>query len=68
MTRRAPSDLAKRALLPLGKVSYRVCTGANLGLLELVDWKPGLGAIEHYYNSRGRAYVSGGCLARGPSP
>jgi hypothetical protein len=47
------------------KVSHRLCTGANLGLLELVDLKPHRGAIEHY-NSRGRAYISERAWARGP--
>jgi DNA-binding transcriptional ArsR family regulator len=54
----SPSDLAEELGAPLGNVSYHVRTLADLGLLKLVRRRTRRGAVEHYYQARGRATVS----------
>jgi DNA-binding transcriptional ArsR family regulator len=54
----SPSDLAEELGAPLGNVSYHVRTLAELGLLKLVRRRTRRGAVEHYYQARGRATVS----------
>ena len=54
----SPSDLAGELDAPLGNVSYHVRTLADLGLLKLVRRRTRRGAVEHYYQARGRAAVS----------
>jgi DNA-binding transcriptional ArsR family regulator len=54
----SPSDLADELDAPLGNVSYHVRILAQLGLLKLVRKRPRRGAIEHYYQARGRVRIS----------
>jgi DNA-binding transcriptional ArsR family regulator len=54
----SPSDLAQELDAPLGNVSYHVRILAQLGLLKLVKKRPRRGAIEHYYQARGRVRIS----------
>src|SRR5947209_6633105 len=54
----SPSDLAADLDAPLGNVSYHVRTLADLGLVKLVKRRTRRGAVEHYYQARGRAQVS----------
>ena len=54
----SPSDLAEELGAPLGNVSYHVRILAQLGLLKLVRKRPRRGAIEHYYQARGRVRIS----------
>src|SRR5947209_16576577 len=54
----SPSQLAEELNAPLGNVSYHVRILDNLGLIKLTRKKPRRGAIEHYYQARGRARVS----------
>jgi DNA-binding transcriptional ArsR family regulator len=54
----SPSDLAEELDAPLGNVSYHVRILAQLGLLKLVKKRPRRGAIEHYYQARGRVRIS----------
>jgi DNA-binding transcriptional ArsR family regulator len=54
----SPSDLAEELGAPLGNVSYHVRTLADLGLLKLVRRRTRRGAVEHYYQAKGRATVS----------
>ncbi|MEA2444808.1 MAG: hypothetical protein QOJ12_2100 [Thermoleophilales bacterium] len=54
----SPRELADELDAPLGNVSYHVRTLSSLGLIKLVKKTPRRGAIEHYYEARGRAVVS----------
>jgi DNA-binding transcriptional ArsR family regulator len=63
----SPSDLAEELDAPLGNVSYHVRTLAELGLLKLVRRKTRRGAVEHYYQARGRATVSNEAWSQVPS-
>ena len=54
----SPRELADELEAPLGNVSYHVRTLSSLGLIKLVKKTPRRGAIEHYYEARGRAVVS----------
>lgn len=54
----SPSSLAEELGAPLGNVSYHVRTLADLGLLKLVRRRTRRGAVEHYYQARGRATVT----------
>jgi Helix-turn-helix domain len=54
----SPSDLAEELSAPLGNVAYHVRILERLGLLKLVKKRPRRGAIEHYYQARGRVSVS----------
>jgi DNA-binding transcriptional ArsR family regulator len=54
----SPRELADELEAPLGNVSYHVRTLSSLGLIKLVKKIPRRGAIEHYYEARGRAVVS----------
>jgi DNA-binding transcriptional ArsR family regulator len=63
----SPSDLAEELGAPLGNVSYHVRTLADLGLLKLVRRRTRRGAVEHYYQARGRATVSDQAWSQVPS-
>jgi DNA-binding transcriptional ArsR family regulator len=63
----SPSDLAEELGAPLGNVSYHVRTLAELGLLKLVRRRTRRGAVEHYYQARGRATVSNQAWSQVPS-
>src|SRR3954447_10859735 len=62
----SPSDLAAELGAPLGNVSYHVRTLADLGLVKLVKRRTRRGAVEHYYQARGRAQVSNRAWAQVP--
>jgi DNA-binding transcriptional ArsR family regulator len=62
----SPSDLAIELDAPLGNVSYHVRTLADLGLVKLVKRRTRRGAVEHYYQARGRAQVSNRAWAQVP--
>jgi DNA-binding transcriptional ArsR family regulator len=62
----SPSDLATELNAPLGNVSYHVRTLADLGLVKLVKRRTRRGAVEHYYQARGRAQVSNRAWAQVP--
>jgi DNA-binding transcriptional ArsR family regulator len=62
----SPSDLATELGAPLGNVSYHVRTLADLGLVKLVKRRTRRGAVEHYYQARGRAQVSNRAWAQVP--
>jgi DNA-binding transcriptional ArsR family regulator len=62
----SPSDLASELNAPLGNVSYHVRTLADLGLVKLVKRRTRRGAVEHYYQARGRAQVSDRAWAQVP--
>lgn len=63
----SPSDLAEELGAPLGNVSYHVRTLADLGLLKLVRRRTRRGAVEHYYQARGRATVTDRAWAQVPN-
>ena len=63
----SPSDLAEELAAPLGNVSYHVRTLADLGLVKLVRRRTRRGAVEHYYEARGRAQVSDRAWAQVPA-
>ncbi len=62
----SPRELADELEAPLGNVSYHVRTLSSLGLIKLVKKTPRRGAIEHYYEARGRAVVSDTAWAEVP--
>jgi DNA-binding transcriptional ArsR family regulator len=62
----SPSDLAVELNAPLGNVSYHVRTLADLGLVKLVKRRTRRGAVEHYYQARGRAQVTNRAWAQMP--
>jgi DNA-binding transcriptional ArsR family regulator len=62
----SPSDLAMELNAPLGNVSYHVRTLADLGLVKLVKRRTRRGAVEHYYQARGRAQVTNRAWAQVP--
>src|SRR4051812_44703323 len=62
----SPSDLATELNAPLGNVSYHVRTLADLGLVKLVKRRTRRGAVEHYYQARGRAQVTNRAWAQVP--
>src|SRR4051812_33242847 len=62
----SPSDLATELNAPLGNVSYHVRTLAELGLVKLVKRRTRRGAVEHYYQARGRAQVTNRAWAQVP--
>src|SRR3954467_3581558 len=62
----SPSDLATELDAPLGNVSYHVRTLADLGLVKLVKRRTRRGAVEHYYQARGRAQVTDRAWAQVP--
>jgi DNA-binding transcriptional ArsR family regulator len=62
----SPSDLAMELDAPLGNVSYHVRTLADLGLVKLVKRRTRRGAVEHYYQAKGRAQVSNRAWAQVP--
>jgi DNA-binding transcriptional ArsR family regulator len=63
----SPSDLSEELGAPLGNVSYHVRTLADLGLVKLVRRRTRRGAVEHYYEARGRAQVTDRAWAQVPS-
>ena len=62
----SPRELSDELEAPLGNVSYHVRTLSSLGLIKLVKKTPRRGAIEHYYEARGRAVVSDKAWAEVP--
>ena len=62
----SPRELSDELDAPLGNVSYHVRTLSGLGLIKLVKKTPRRGAIEHYYEARGRAVVSDKAWAEVP--
>src|SRR3954463_4067169 len=62
----SPSDLAAELDAPLGNVSYHVRTLADLGLVKLVKRRTRRGAVEHYYQARGRAQGTNRAGGQGP--
>jgi len=62
----SPRELSDELDAPLGNVSYHVRTLSSLGLIKLVKKTPRRGAIEHYYEARGRAVVSDKAWAEVP--
>jgi DNA-binding transcriptional ArsR family regulator len=62
----SPRELADELDAPLGNVSYHVRTLSSLGLIKLVKKTPRRGAIEHYYEARGRAVVTDRAWAEVP--
>jgi DNA-binding transcriptional ArsR family regulator len=62
----SPRELADELEAPLGNVSYHVRTLSSLGLIKLVKKIPRRGAIEHYYEARGRAVVTDRAWAEVP--
>jgi len=62
----SPRELSDELDAPLGNVSYHVRTLSSLGLIKLVKKTPRRGAIEHYYEARGRAVVTDKAWAEVP--
>src|SRR3954454_5443789 len=62
----SPRELSDELDAPLGNVSYHVRTLSGLGLIKLVKKTPRRGAIEHYYEARGRAVVTDRAWAEVP--
>src|SRR6476646_3975 len=60
------SDLAAELAAPLRNGSYHVRTLADLGLVKLVKRRTRRGAVEHYYQARGRAQVTNRAWAQVP--
>src|SRR3954462_8180242 len=62
----SPSDPALQIGAPPRNVTYHVRTLADLGLVKLVKRRTRRGAVEHYYQARGRAQVSNRAWAQVP--
>jgi len=54
----SPSELAEELEVPLPNLSYHIRMLVQLDLLKLVRTRPRRGAIEHYYQAKGRVAVS----------
>ena len=54
----SPSQLADELGVPLPNLSYHIRMLVQLDLLKLVKTRPRRGAIEHYYQAKGRVVVS----------
>jgi DNA-binding transcriptional ArsR family regulator len=54
----SPSELAEELDVPLPNLSYHIRMLVQLDLLKLVKTRPRRGAIEHYYQAKGRVAVS----------
>ena len=54
----SPSELADELGVPLPNLSYHIRMLVQLDLLKLVKTRPRRGAIEHYYQAKGRVTVS----------
>lgn len=54
----SPSQLAEELDVPLPNLSYHIRMLVQLDLLKLVKTRPRRGAIEHYYQAKGRVVVS----------
>ena len=54
----SPSQLAEELDVPLPNLSYHIRMLVQLDLLKLVRTRPRRGAIEHYYQAKGRVVVS----------
>jgi DNA-binding transcriptional ArsR family regulator len=54
----SPSELAEELDVPLPNLSYHIRMLVQLDLLKLVRTRPRRGAIEHYYQAKGRVAVS----------
>jgi DNA-binding transcriptional ArsR family regulator len=54
----SPSQLAEELDVPLPNLSYHIRMLVQLDLLKLVKTRPRRGAIEHYYQAKGKVTVS----------
>jgi len=54
----SPSELAEELGVPLPNLSYHIRMLVQLDMLKLVRTRPRRGAIEHYYQAKGRVVVS----------
>lgn len=54
----SPSQLAEELGVPLPNLSYHIRMLVQLDMLKLVKTRPRRGAIEHYYQAKGRVLVS----------
>jgi DNA-binding transcriptional ArsR family regulator len=54
----SPSELAEELEVPLPNLSYHIRMLVQLDLLKLVKTRPRRGAIEHYYQAKGRISVT----------
>ena len=54
----SPSQLADELDVPLPNLSYHIRMLVQLDMLKLVKTRPRRGAIEHYYQAKGRVVVS----------
>lgn len=62
----SPSELAQELDARLPNVSYHVRVLERLGVIELVRTKPRRGAVEHYYQARGKLQFSDKAWAQVP--
>ena len=63
----SPSQLAEELDVPLPNLSYHIRMLVQLDLLKLVKTRPRRGAIEHYYQAKGRIVVSDKAWGEVPS-
>jgi DNA-binding transcriptional ArsR family regulator len=54
----SPSELAEELDVPLPNLSYHIRMLVQLDMLKLVKTRPRRGAIEHYYQAKGRVSVT----------
>jgi DNA-binding transcriptional ArsR family regulator len=54
----SPSELAEELEVPLPNLSYHIRMLVQLDMLKLVKTRPRRGAIEHYYQAKGRVSVT----------
>jgi DNA-binding transcriptional ArsR family regulator len=54
----SPSELAEELEVPLPNLSYHIRMLVQLDMLKLVKTRPRRGAIEHYYQAKGRISVT----------
>jgi DNA-binding transcriptional ArsR family regulator len=54
----SPSELAEELGVPLPNLSYHIRMLVQLDMLKLVKTRPRRGAIEHYYQAKGRISVT----------
>ena len=63
----SPSQLAEELDVPLPNLSYHIRMLVQLDMLKLVKTRPRRGAIEHYYQAKGRVVVSDRAWGEVPS-
>jgi DNA-binding transcriptional ArsR family regulator len=63
----SPSQLAEELEVPLPNLSYHIRMLVQLDMLKLVKTRPRRGAIEHYYQAKGRVVVSDRAWGEVPS-